>query len=108
MADFGWSLLYWAEPDDPVSLIPDCPTLGEQFPDRAEVARRYARASGLDLSDLDYYFTFGWWKMACIVAGVYERLRQGAGGGMETGPLDQVLVSIDRLLEAAAHSGANL
>lgn len=105
VADFCWSLMYWADPGDALTFLPDPPTLGEQFPRRAEVAELYARRSGFDLSDLDYYRAFSWWKMACIVEGVYARMQKGATGGMKTGPLDMVarmvedyLAEADRLL----------
>ena len=101
VADFCWSLMYWADPDDELSFLQDPPTRGPQFPRRAEVAELYARKSGFDLSDLDYYTAFSWWKMACIVEGVYARLKQGAGGGMRTGSLDNVARLVDRYLEQA-------
>ena len=42
---------------------------------------RYAEASGRDLSHIDFYIAFGYWKLACIVEGVYARYVGGAMGG---------------------------
>jgi aminoglycoside phosphotransferase (APT) family kinase protein len=40
---------------------------------------RYAERSGRDVSSVGYYTAFGYWKLACIVDGVYTRY---AGGSM--------------------------
>jgi aminoglycoside phosphotransferase (APT) family kinase protein len=45
---------------------------------------RYERASGRSLADLDFYVAFGYWKLACILEGVYARYLGGAGGGDRT------------------------
>lgn len=50
VADFAWSLEYWAEPGESPTFLRDPPTFAPVFPSRAEVARRYARRSGFDLS----------------------------------------------------------
>jgi aminoglycoside phosphotransferase (APT) family kinase protein len=43
------------------------------FPSRAEVADRYAARSGRDLSQLGFYVAFAYWKLACILEGVFVR-----------------------------------
>ncbi len=43
------------------------------FPSRTEVAERYAARSGRDLSQLGFYVAFAYWKLACILEGVYVR-----------------------------------
>ncbi len=49
--------------------------------------QRYAAASGRDLSALEFYVAFGFWKLTCIIAGVYARY---AGGAMGAVPAEQV------------------
>ena len=39
---------------------------------------RYAAAAGRDLADLDYYTAFGYWKLACVLEGVFTRFGAGA------------------------------
>ena len=56
------------------------PTTLDGFPTPAEVVDRYAKASGRDVSQIDYYFAFGLWKLACIIEGVYARYAGGAMG----------------------------
>ncbi len=101
VADFCWSQLYWADPDDEVAALQSPPTLHDGFPLRDEVTDLYARRSGFDLSDQDWYLAFSWWKQACIVEGVVARLRQGAGGGMKTAPVEDIVARVDRYLDLA-------
>ncbi|MGI9293476.1 MAG: phosphotransferase family protein [Pseudomonadales bacterium] len=108
VADFYWSLMYWADPDDEVSFLPDPPTRGGKFMRRAEVAELYANRSGFDLSDRDFYIAFSWWKSACIVEGVYARMQQGATGGMKTGPLEQVANTVETYLEQSLAAAQRL
>jgi aminoglycoside phosphotransferase (APT) family kinase protein len=79
LADVGLLLVYWNDPDDDFSSLgaPGVTTL-DGFPRRAEVLERYAAASGRDLSDVGFYVAFGYWKLACVLAGVYARYAQGA------------------------------
>ena len=103
IADFAWSLQYWADPGDEMSFLTDPPTLLDCFVRRQEVADRYAAQSGFDLSDLGYYAVFSWWKQACIVEGAYGRRLQGMTGGMETtGDVHDIARRVDAMLAHAA------
>ena len=51
------------------------------FAGRKQVLARYAESSGRDLSDVAFYMAFGYWKLACILQGVYARYVAGAGAG---------------------------
>jgi hypothetical protein len=53
------------------------------------------------LSKLDYYLAFSWWKQACIVEGVYARLKQGASGGMKVDSIDTIASRVDSYLAMA-------
>jgi aminoglycoside phosphotransferase (APT) family kinase protein len=101
VADFCWSLLYWSDPGDRVHALSDPPTLAPGFPRRAEVAALYARRSGRDLSHLDTYFAFSWWKQACIVEGVLARVKQGATGGMRVSSPGEIAARVDLYLALA-------
>ena len=50
------------------------------FWDRHQLAERYAEVSGRDISQLDFYVAFAFWKLACIIEGVYSRYLGGALG----------------------------
>jgi aminoglycoside phosphotransferase (APT) family kinase protein len=84
LADVGQLMVYWAEPGDERSTLGLEATKAAGFPSRAELQTRYAERSGRDLGDLDFYVSFAFWKVACIVEGVYSRYMAGAGGGDDT------------------------
>ena len=82
LADVGMLLVYWAEPSDPSSaLLIAAPSTAPGFATRDQVMAAYARHSDLDLTDIAYYRAFGYWKLACILQGVFARYQAGATAG---------------------------
>jgi aminoglycoside phosphotransferase (APT) family kinase protein len=108
VADACWSLLYWADPGDPLPLLTSSPTLAEVFARRDEVARLYEDRAGRSLDALGWYTVFGYWKMACIVEGVYARRLKGATGGAVTGDAASIAARVDALLEQAGDVASDL
>jgi aminoglycoside phosphotransferase (APT) family kinase protein len=100
LADLGLLLAYWAEPGDAETVLVDPPTAAPGFASRSEISTWYAQKSGRDLSDLDFYVAFSYWKLACISEGVFARY---ANGAMADDDVDvaQVRSSIDWLARAA-------
>lgn len=47
------------------------------MPSRAEVAERYARATGLDVSNMNYYIALALFKLAAIMEGWYTQYLTG-------------------------------
>ncbi len=80
IADLGLLMVYWTEPNDQYSALPGAATTLEGFPTRAELVAAYEAAGGRSVGDLDYYVAFGYWKLACILEGVYARYQAGAMG----------------------------
>ncbi len=80
LADVGLLLVYWTEPGEQLRVLPDAPTSVEGFASRSDLIERYATASGRDLDGIGYYVAFGYWKLACILEGVYGRYASGAYG----------------------------
>jgi aminoglycoside phosphotransferase (APT) family kinase protein len=79
LADVGTLLAYWADgPAIAAGARPSTSLPG--FPTRAELAQRYAERSGRDVADLGYYVAFAYWRLACILEGVYVRYAAGAMG----------------------------
>jgi aminoglycoside phosphotransferase (APT) family kinase protein len=79
LADLGQLLVYWSEPGE-FSPLGHAPTLVPGFPTRDQLRNRYAAVTSRDLSQLDYYSAFAYWKLACILEGVYARYIAGAMG----------------------------
>jgi aminoglycoside phosphotransferase (APT) family kinase protein len=108
VADACWSLLYWADPGDALPFLTSSPTLAEVFARRDDVARVYEERSGRSLDALGWFTVFGYWKMACIVEGVYARRLKGASGGATTGDAASIAARVDALLEQAGDVASEL
>jgi aminoglycoside phosphotransferase (APT) family kinase protein len=107
LVDLGLLLVYWAEPGDEVSALEDPPTQAPGFATRAAVRRRYEEAAGTRAGDLDFHLAFAWWKLACIVEGVYARVARGALGSVDR-PATSFAAQAERLAAAARRSAAAL
>jgi aminoglycoside phosphotransferase (APT) family kinase protein len=103
LADLGLLMVYWADPTDSMAVLGLSPTTAPGFSTRAQVMDRYAGKSDLDVSGIGYYTAFGYWKLACILQGVYARYVAGAGAG-DQGSVDGFPVQVARLAQMAADS----
>ena len=103
LADLGLLMVYWADPTDQTAVLGLSPTTAKGFSTRAQVLERYGSASDLDISGVGYYVAFGYWKLGCILQGVYARYVAGAGAG-DQGSVDTFPAQIGRLFEMAAES----
>ena len=59
------------------------PTSIEGFPTIDEVRSLYEAHGTRDLAELDYYLAFAYWRIACIVEGVYSRYAAGVMGDQD-------------------------
>ncbi len=101
MADLGILLVYWGQPDDDeyyLGTVP--PSAAPGSATRDQVLARYAESSGRDVTDVSYYVAFGYWKLACILQGVYARYTAGAEAG-DKGSVEEFPTSIARLAAKA-------
>ena len=103
LADIGLLLVYWSDTTDGFSALPEAPTTAAGFPSRAEITERYAATSGRSIDEVDYYVSLGYWKLACILAGVATRYADGQMGGSDGAALAELFgASIDNLVAAAS------
>jgi aminoglycoside phosphotransferase (APT) family kinase protein len=103
LADLGLLMDYWADPGDSMGVLGLSPTTAPGFSIKAQILERYDAVSDLDVSGIGYYQAFGYWKLACILQGVYARYVAGAGAG-DQGSVDGFPVQIGRLFEMAAEA----
>jgi aminoglycoside phosphotransferase (APT) family kinase protein len=103
LADLGLLMVYWADPSDEMAVLGLSPTTAPGFSTRAQVLERYGSVSDLDISGVGYYVAFGYWKLGCILQGVYARYVAGAGAG-DTGSVDTFPAQVGRLFEMAEQS----
>jgi aminoglycoside phosphotransferase (APT) family kinase protein len=103
LADLGLLCVYWADPGEPTHTGLPSGTTVEGFAQKADLVQRYAELSGRDVSHIAYYTAFGYWKLACILQGVYARYTAGAMGdrGDVTG-FDVFGQQVEMLADAAS------
>lgn len=82
LVDLGWLLGLWldgGEGEAPALFGgANAALLGHgDVPTRAELAQRYAAATGRDLTHLAFYCVLGLFKLACVMEGSYARFRAG-------------------------------
>ena len=104
LADLGFILNNWYEPDDPTPLIfiERPPTVTGNFGSRADVIERYATRTGFDVSAVDSYRGFQHWRMAVLAEGVKKRYEtaQMANADIDMAHLDRRVID---LVELADH-----
>jgi aminoglycoside phosphotransferase (APT) family kinase protein len=101
MADLGILLDYWAEPADHMAaLLGSAPTTADGFATRHQVLEAYASQTSLDVSNIAYYQSFGYWKLACIMQGVFARYSAGATAG-DLGSVSEYPAHIAMLAQTA-------
>jgi aminoglycoside phosphotransferase (APT) family kinase protein len=102
LADLGLLQVYWTGPGDELSAWGGSATTADGFLDRGDLTARYEAVSGRDLSQLPFYVSFAYWKLACILQGVYFRYLGGALGSRDPAELDHFNIQIDGAAERAA------
>jgi aminoglycoside phosphotransferase (APT) family kinase protein len=79
LSDLGTTLAYWTDASDPDELQEICaaPTTISGTLTRAQLAQRYALATGRSIRDMVFYLTFARFKVGVIVQQIYYRYAQG-------------------------------
>ncbi len=101
MADLGLLMVYWNDRDEAAGNVGGSATMAPGMARRKDIVEHYTKVSGRDVSALPFYTAFGYWKLACIMQGVYARYLGGAGGG-DTGGFDGYPQTVRRLATTAA------
>ncbi len=83
LTDLGTLLAYWSDAADDAVLgaarVMAPVTAAAGFPSRAEIVDRYAARTGFDVSDVEWYQAFAFFKLAVVCQGIAAR---AAGGAM--------------------------
>jgi len=79
LMDLGSSLGYWIQSDDPPNLQAAGmqPTSLPGALTRDELVRRYAEKAGIRITNFDFYFCFGLFRLAVIAQQIYYRFYHG-------------------------------
>jgi len=91
---------------DQVSGANDLASRSEGFPTADEIREIYGTFSDRNLEHLDFYVAFNYWRMACIIEGVYSRYVAGVMGEIDDVMVkafgERVVVLADLAAETAA------
>ena len=82
LADLGVAMSYWNQSDDPELLIKGLGKASvtaeyEGFFTRNEFINLYAKKSGRDITNFNFYLTFAYFKLAVIGQQIYFRYKKG-------------------------------
>jgi aminoglycoside phosphotransferase (APT) family kinase protein len=80
LIDLAWALIFWPEESNLIALAaPGSPNGidADHCQSPAELAGRYAAATGRDLSNFDWYQAFSAWKLAIVLEASYTKYRRG-------------------------------
>lgn len=98
LADLGLLLTYWNPASAPVTGTEHAISANPGFPGAGHVADRYARNSGRDVQDIDWYVAFGNFKLAVIAQTIQARYAQGLTVGDR---FESAALSIPLLIDQA-------
>ncbi len=103
-ADLGSLLSFWSEEADPDVLrsarIVAPVTAADGFPSRDAVIERYSRRTGFDVSAVDWYQAFAFFKLAVVCQGIAAR---SDGGSMVGGGFDDARGLVAPLVDAGRY-----
>jgi aminoglycoside phosphotransferase (APT) family kinase protein len=102
LIDLGWLLMWWG---DDVCTGPWLSTPLNQdgtFPSGRHIAAEYAELSGLDITRLDFYIAFAYWRLCAINAATRARFLSGAMEGKEL-DLDRMDAQLAWQIDASRH-----
>ena len=103
LADVGYLLNNWVSPDDVLGPGEGyhTPTRAGGFISRQTLAEQYSTTTGRDLSEINYYRAFSYWRLASIAQGAYKRYVDGAMGENREIDLDEMKDGINWRAQAA-------
>lgn len=105
LADVGVAMSYWMQADDPKMLLHalgDPPvTVLPGFYTRQQFMERYAEKSGRDMSDIQYYCTFAYFKLAVICQQIYYRYAKGQTQDDRFAQMDKMVAALIKQASAS-------
>ncbi|WML29908.1 phosphotransferase family protein [Neobacillus sp. OS1-32] len=81
LADLGAAMSYWLQEDDPdwlkYGMGKPSVTINKGFYSRQQFIDAYAEKTGRDISKVNFYLTFAYFKLAVICQQIYYRFKKG-------------------------------
>ncbi|SET64467.1 Predicted kinase, aminoglycoside phosphotransferase (APT) family [Oceanobacillus limi] len=98
LADLGAAMSYWIQADDPEILkrgLGKPPvTVRDGFFTREEFIEDYARKSGRDVTNIHFYMTFAYFKLAVICQQIFYRYKRGQTSDPRFAHFDQFVQNL--------------
>ena len=97
LADVGVALSYWVEDGDSEELkngLGRSITVKEGFFTREEFLEDYAKKSGRDISNIHFYLTFSYFKLAVIAQQIYFRYFNGQTSDERFSNMNQAVANL--------------
>lgn len=106
LADLGYLLSFWQEPDDPGSDLGDAAwrlTTLPGFATRAQLVARYAERTGRQMEHVAFYVALAIWKLAILLEGSYRRHLAGTTDDPFFATLDRGVPTLAQRALAICH-----
>ncbi|GAM98592.1 predicted aminoglycoside phosphotransferase [alpha proteobacterium U9-1i] len=101
LGDFTYYLMNWVMPQDGRSGIAGLDLKAQNIPTQEEVVALYCKLTGRDsIANLDWYFAYNAYRLACILQGIAGRVRDGTAASSHA----VEMIKRIRPLASAAHS----
>ncbi|WP_458413413.1 phosphotransferase family protein [Schinkia sp. CFF1] len=98
LTDVGAMLAYWEQEGDPYTGLTSVSKESQfGFASRRELLEMYATQSGRDVSKIDYYLAFAFYKIAGILQQIYYRWKMGEAKDERFGKLGQGVINLMEL-----------
>ncbi|KKE79765.1 phosphotransferase family protein [Oceanobacillus caeni] len=102
LTDLGSTLAYWIDEDVDVGITAVTSNVG--FYNRREFLERYVQLSGRDVTDINFYLTFGFYKLAGILQQLYYRWKIGEVKDERFSTLNKGISNLMELAEDARNN----
>ena len=102
LSDISYIISFWPHSEESFPTRPG-PSQAPGFPNHKYLLKRYAEKSGRDLSGIQYYLAFQYWRMACVVIqGTAVYAKGGYGEGAQSDMMKMYTSMIDKYIQEAS------
>ena len=105
--DLGNTLAYWIEEDDPqfMHMMVRQPSKARGMMTRQEILDFYAARTGQDVSNFQFYYVYGIWRLAVIIQQIYYRYYHGQTDNPRFKPYGQMTTALGELARMKIKTG---
>lgn len=107
LMDLGNTLSYWIHADDPplMQMMIRQPSTAKGMMTRQEILDFYAARTGADVSNFQFYYVYGIWRLAVIIQQIYYRYYHGQTDNPKFKPYGQMTQALGELARQKIASG---